>query len=364
MEEGMAQVMDTLLEQTPIVDTTKSPSDPERVLSHHKDLLFERKLTRPPIDRDTRTWERVTEYQTKESENTIKTGMDRNLSSDSALDDVPLADPKFNPSSPQNLPSPNPKAPILILRQASAKLGGQYGSYIAAKDYVDANLKKWEASQKEPLVEIPIKRTKQYFAIIQEMEEYNDKRAAKALDGVDGRTMTEKEDGIKSFERFFGGLRSLGGREKFQGIPPWERGFKPSKWGRRARKAKLAAMRRATRTRVLGPADAFRVANATSLREMPTGVGGKTTERVVWRFEDVSWVKQKTTRPRRQSYAGTLDWRVQLESGVERYGPFGIGGGIEGVGGVRQVIERGRDGKVRLGALEREKKRVRREIIV
>jgi hypothetical protein len=53
-----------------------------------------------------------------------------------------------------------------------------------------------------------------------------------------------------------------------------------------------------------------------------------------------------------------------LESGVERYGPFGIGSGIEGVGGVRHVIERGIDGKVRLGRPDREKKKVRREIIV
>jgi len=195
------------------------------------------------------------------------------------------------------------------------------------------------------------------------MEEYSQKRAAYALDVVDGRTMTEKEEGIKLFERFFGGLRSLGEREKFQGTPPWEEKLSPSQWRRRAKAAKVT-LKREKVDMDLGPAGKFRLANATGLGEMPGSQVKNPKERAVWRFEDVSWVKQKTTRPRKESHAGTLDRRVQLESGVQRYGPFGIGSGIEGVGGVKQVIERGRDGKVRIGGPPREQKKEWREIIV
>jgi hypothetical protein len=60
-----------------------------------------------------------------------------------------------------------------------------------------------------------------------------------------------------------------------------------------------------------------------------------------------------------------LDQRVQIESGVQRYGPYGIGGGvIEGVGGVKNVMERGLDGEIRRRSPGREKRRVRREIVV
>ena len=86
---------------------------------------------------------------------------------------------------------------------------------------------------------------------------------------------------------------------------------------------------------------------------------------MVWRFEDVSWVKQRTIRPRKTSFVGTLDKRVRLESGFARYGPFGIGSGtIEGVGGVKNIIERGLDGNLRVGNPPTEKERVRREIVV
>jgi hypothetical protein len=50
---------------------------------------------------------------------------------------------------------------------------------------------------------------------------------------------------------------------------------------------------------------------------------------------------------------------------VERYGPFGIGSGtIEGVGGVKHVLERGLDGHLRMGKLPKEKERVRRDRVV
>jgi hypothetical protein len=165
----------------------------------------------------------------------------------SRYDDIPLADPKMVEVPGTRIlveqTAPIPGAEIFIQPQVpkvdalsyqaegmnesqedaqaeQTMMYQEYVDYIALRDKIT---RYWESSQKEPLVEIPIKRTKQYFAIIQEMEEYDEKRAAKALDGVGGRTMTEKEDGIKLFERFFGGLRSLGEREKFQGTPPWDR---------------------------------------------------------------------------------------------------------------------------------------------
>jgi len=112
---------------------------------------------------------------------------------------------------------------------------------------------------------------------------------------------------------------------------------------------------------VPSPVERFRRENAL---EKVSGTSEKPVERVVWRFEDVSWVKQRSTKPRKQSYAGTLDKRVQLESGVERYGPFGIGGGVEGVGGVKRIIERGRDGEIRLENADTLRKKARREIVV
>ena len=269
--------------------------------------------------------------------------------------------------------APVPGQTIFIQQQALPPdySKSDYEVYVSALKRKDTNTRYWEASQKEPLVEIPIKRTKQYFAIIQEMEEYDEKRAAKALDGVDGRTMTEKEDGVKMFERFFGGLRSLGERENFQGIPPWEQVISDRerkirlKQARKARLHPAASIDSANATvSSITPAEAFRLANATDLTSIPAANVETPKERVIWRFEDVSWVKQRMTRPRKRSYAGTLTQRVQLLSGVERYGPFGIGSGIEGVGGVKQVIERGLDGNLRLGQLERQKPRTRREIVV
>ena len=161
-------------------------------------------------------------------------------------------------------------------------------------------------------MEIPIRRTKQYFAIIQEMEEYSEKRAAKALDGIDGRTMMEKEEGIKQFERYFGGLRSLGGRQRYQGIPPWER-LTESERAAIARNLKKLArqgsqkpktvveMRRSSLPRT--PANAFRMAHTTNAEGMGENVSSENRkERVIWRFEDVSWVKQRTVRPRKNSF--------------------------------------------------------------
>jgi hypothetical protein len=281
--------------------------------------------------------------------------------------DITLADPKLIPvrsSAPPAEPiAPNPVEPIFVYRQSSEDRGVL--QYLERQEKIDINNRTWEASQKEPLVEVPIKRTKQYFAVIGEMEEYSEKRAAKALDGMDGRTMTEKEEGIKLYERLFGGLRSLEGREKYQGLPPWEKDLTPEQremLAREARKSVPAPSSQSAEAEVgATPAEEFRQKTATDV--IPS-TSGKEKERVVWRFEDVSWVKQRTTRPRKESYAGTLDRRVQLESGLERYGPFGIGSGIEGVGGVKRIIERGKDGNVRLDKPAPIRKKVGREIVV
>jgi hypothetical protein len=280
--------------------------------------------------------------------------------------DIPLADPKMEITVTEevivNRSCPQPDHPIIIRPQVGAPTeleepdNPDYIDYIQNIAVRDAAYRQWEASQKEPLVEVPIRLTKQYFAIIQEMEEYSEKRAAKALSGIDGHTMQEKEDGIKRYEAFFGGLRSLGEREKYQGIPPWDLEISDSARKRIAKESKSKASVSSRRT--LSPAAALRLQNSGSGKVM------EEKERVIWRFEDVSWVKQRTTRPRKRSYAGTLDTRVAFESGVERYGPYGIGGGIEGVGGVKKVIERGIDGELRVGPTPRPKFAPRRELVV
>ena len=283
----------------------------------------------------------------------------------------------------------DPSQPIILVPQYRPTLTGidftdpsekdlrlvSYNKHFETLNKIHAIDREWETSNKEPLVEIPIRRTAQYWAFIQEMEEYSEKRAAHALEGLDGRTLTEKEEGIKMFERHFGGLRSLRGREKFQGTPPWEKKISGLERKRRHLRAERVARNKpgqkylpekikTTHLSALSPAERFRLATSTDLSAAPTFVT-RPKERVVWRFEDVSWVKQRTIRPRKVSFVGTLDKRVRLESGVERYGPFGIGSGtIEGVGGVKHVLERGLDGHLRMGKLPKEKERVRRERVV
>ena len=279
--------------------------------------------------------------------------------------DIPLADPPLQQIPGTRVPTepgaPNSQSPIFIQPPRGFKEDRRNPN--------DKKIRDWDASQKEPLVEVPIKRTKQYYAIVQEMEEYDEKRAAQALDGVGGRTLAEKEEGIKMFERFFGGLRSLDGMEKYQGTPPWELTYEEirralAKQAKQSKQALQKPANQGTTTTELTPADSFRLANSSDPAALTSTVVNSPKERVVWRFEDVSWVKQRTTRSRKKSWVGRLDHRVQTESGVARYGPFGIGGGIEGVGGVKQVLERGRDGLVKVGKGDREKKRTRREIVV
>ena len=340
----MASYMDALLAETPLI----SPKHPRILLEQQCDLsVFPIVEAEDPSEQQQRHRNR---------------NVPRSQEFDLHADPIPLADPKMefilgSKSITKQQPCPMPDKPIFFLPQAltsvEAKVDLRYKDYIKETAKLHENNRVWEASQKEPLVEIPIKRTKQYFAIIQEMEEYSEKRAAKALDGVDGNTMTEKEEGIKLFQRFFGGLRSLGGREKFQGITPWERNYSERERAQLAKEAerlaKLGPQKQKLSSTALTPADAFRIThttNADNLGEQVLEENRK--ERVIWRFEDVTWVKQRTIRPRKQSYVGTLAQRVQIESGVQRYGPYGIGGGVvEGVGGVKNVIERGLDGEIR-----------------
>jgi hypothetical protein len=294
---------------------------------------------------------------------------------------IALADPKWEPvpgqqiinQTPSSKTCPIPNKPIFFVKQPPVS-SGDYSNLLRYKSQKDLSSRRWEISQKEPLVEIPIRRTKQYFAIVQEMEEYSEKRAAMALDGIDGRTISEKEEGIKNYERLFGGLRSLSGREKFQGIPPWERitELERNAIARNLRKLGRQGVQNQKKLvvsagkQVLTPADAFRMAHTTNAMGMGSNVSEEArVERVVWRFEDVSWVKQRTIRPRKNSFVGKFDERVRLESGVSRYGPNGIGGGvIEGVGGVRNIVERGLDGQLRRVTLPKQKKTRRREIVV
>lgn len=281
----------------------------------------------------------------------------------------PLASPAMQVVSAQyhigEKSSPFPGKPFSLLRQQDQTLKiprgatGQerafqreYSRFIEETQAWDQHNRRWEASQKEPIIEIPIRRTKQYFAIAQEMEEYSEKRAAQALGGIDGQTMMEKEQGIMRFLAKFGGLRSMGGRQRFQGPPPWEKTF-----GIHERKVLRKSVRKAKfrspRERVLA-----RISKQ-GKRKAENG------ERVIWKFEDVTWVKQRTVRPRKRSYVGLLDERVRLESGVRRYGPNGIGSGsIEGVGGIKQVILRGLDGKVRLENGPKTRSGKKREIVV
>ena len=229
---------------------------------------------------------------------------------DPFVDPIPLSDPKVEtgneivPAGKQSCPMPD--SPISILSQT-----------LNINFLEDENIRSWESSQKEPLVEIPMKRTKEYFAIVQEMEEYSEKRAAKALGAV--KTMGEKEEGIKIYERLLAGLRSLGGRERYQGVLPWERKYSKAerkrirlaklekKHANRRRQKRTAATTQST-TRSLNPAQSFRVTHSTDAETTGQVVSLENRkERVIWRFEDVTWVKQRRSRPRKRSYVGTLD---------------------------------------------------------
>lgn len=321
----------------------------------------------------------------------IDQDMIRRLMADENLDDATIQQLILHAQLSEEMRAPDPSQPIIIFPQYPPTLEGlnleepdekdknieKYVKYIETLNKIHALDREWEISPKEPLVEIPIRSTGQYWAIIQEMEEYSEKRAAQALEGIDGRTMTEKEEGIKMFERSFGGLRSLGGREKYKGTAPWNLNLSDAERRRRQLQVKKLSTNKPgkkylpetitttpTAPTSLSPAERFRRAKSTDLSARPTVVE-KPKERVIWRFEDVSWVKQRTIRPRKTSFVGMLERRVQLESGQARYGPFGIGNGtIEGVGGVRHVIERGLDGKIRVGTPPKEKPRAKREVVV
>jgi|SRR5579859_970838 len=321
----MATYMDTLLAQTPLPNTEQAPP-----------LRYKQNLIPHPFDQS-------------RPENNDPTSSNRREPFTSA---TPKLVSTGEPASLVSERSPLPGEPVYILRQAVAVGTSRYDLYIKAKQAKDEQTRAWEQSQKEPLVEVPIKRTKQYFAIIQEMEEYSPKRAAMALDGVDGRTMTEKEEGIQKYEQFFGGLRNLEGWRRYKGTPPWEQQITV--------KERKELIKKAKRDKLWGStAPKFIVSQTQEAKKVSRQV-----ERVVWRFEDVSWVKQRTIKPRKWSYAGQLDRRVQLESGVERYGPFGIGSGVEGVGGVKSVVERGTNGSLRIQKMKRVVKKHKREIIV
>ena len=281
----------------------------------------------------------------------------------------PLADPAPQIVSAQyrigEQRCPEPEIPIFMLSQRTldqavrdtetrvdrARRLNYVGLLLQNQEY-DRHYREWEARQKEPIVEIPIRRTKQYFAIAQEMEEYSEKRAAQALGGIGGRTMTEKEEGIKMFLSKFGGLRSLGDRDRYQGTPPWKR-----RYGIRQRLLLKKAVRKA---KFKNPKE--RVLERIKKEGKKQSEKG---ERVIWKFEDVSWVKQRTARPRKRSYVGLLDQRARLESGVRRYGPHGIGsGGIEGVGGIKKIISRGLDGQIQLEDGPKARSGKKREIVV
>jgi len=330
--------MDRLLEQTPLsrrFDSTIDIPWGTRGITGVNLELFEL-----PGGRQVQSNRRIQRDEIRRNESSL---------SNDQLPDVQLASPKMmvtsSSSAPQGPPQGPRSGPIIMYNQVAIQQSGrgEYEQLLEEIRAIDRKTHAWEASQKESLVEIPIRRTKQYFALIQEMEEYNAKRAAKALDGIDGRTMPEKEEGIKLFQQYFGGLRSLGGLEKYQGTPPWELPYTDKQ---RKRLLKLAKAEK------LKPGDKHLVLTS------------KSKERVIWRFEDVDWVKQRTARPRKRSYAGTLDKRARLESGVQKYGPFGIGGGVEGVGGVKAVIERGIDGVVKARKVPQKKRQPRRELIV
>jgi hypothetical protein len=350
----MAEYLEGLLAQTPIDNEA-----PDAVLLSSTEFV----PMAPTIDNSPRAGE----------EEPAKFQSNVRSYDDLLTPDIPLADPPVYNLSGTTVEqtAPDPTEPIFIVPQWDSQETYEdraLSMFIEGLKKEHEKTRSWEVSQKEPLVEVPIKRTKQYFAIIREMEDYNAKRAAKALDGTNGQTLLEKEEGLKMFQQFFGGLRSLDGMEKYQGTPPWELEISARKRRALANQVNNQGSQnptsQVTTTSDLSPVDSFRQANSTELVASRSTVVKSPKERVVWRFEDVSWVKQRTSRPRKNSYVGRLDHRARTESGVARYGPFGIGSGLEGVGGVRQVLERGRDGRVRVGHGGREKKRVRREIVV
>jgi hypothetical protein len=190
--------------------------------------------------------------------------------------------------------------------------------------------KEWIQSQKEDFYEIPIRQTPPYYAIVNEMENFDEKRAARLVDPFKGRTISERSEGIKKDILEFQ-MRWMDGLEEFQGMLPWE---KPERTKQEQEKLEVQVRKE-------------KIVKLAKAREAPKVQGKEVKERVIWSFDDVSWVKQRIIQPRKFSYAGRFQ-RRPAESGVEKYGPFGIGGGVEGAGGVKQVVERGLDGEVRL----------------
>ena len=358
----MALYIEKLLAETPVPG--KAPGTGKEVFVKRdtfRELAF---LKQPDISRFSVARAKQKDDPAKSTEETIHPEPGQLYA-----EPLPLADPALQIVSAQyrigEQRSPDPKAPIFMLSQRTlqqairdaetrvdrARRLNYVGLLLQNQEY-DRHYREWEACQKEPIVEIPIRRTKQYFAIAQEMEQYSEKRAAQALGGIDGRTMTEKEEGIKMFLSKFGGLRSLGDPDRYQGTPPWEKTY-----GIRQRLLLKKAVRKAS---LKTPKE--RVLQRIKKEGRKRSEKG---ERVIWKFEDVSWVKQRTARPRKRSFVGLLDQRARLESGVRRYGPHGIGsGGIEGVGGIKKIILRGLDGQVRLEKGPKARSGKKREVVV
>jgi hypothetical protein len=362
MEEEMGIYLDKLLAETPDPEVPDSKVPELRGRFMNRQLVF---TPLPPLPKSQETANAV-KHRPGNPENEYSIFPEPGQLSASP---EPLASPEIqrvdtsHPISKQRCPFPD--EPIWILPQLSGRQVMQiigmapemrkfrlsYQQLLRLKEQGDESYRQWEARQKEPVVEIPIRRTKQYFAIAQEMEEYSEKRASQALSGIDGQTMTEKEKGIKLFLQKFGGLRSLGGRHEFQGSPPWNRHY-----GIRQR---ILIKRKVKKEKFKKPRE--RVVDRILKYGKKAAERG---ERVIWKFEDVEWVKQRIARARKRSYVGLLDQRVRLESGVRRYGPHGIGSGkVEGVGGIKKVIVRGLDGNVRVANGTRKKTRTRREIV-
>src|SRR5208282_4714265 len=160
----MASYMDALLAETPLVN----PKHPRILLEQQRDLAVF-----PIVEA-----EDSSEQQQRHRNRNVATSQEFDLH----VDPIPLADPKIEfitgtKSIVKQQRCSMPDQPIFFLPQTLKSMDGKvdlrYKDYIEETAKLHENNRVWEASQKEPLVEIPIKRTKEYFAIIQEMEEYS-----------------------------------------------------------------------------------------------------------------------------------------------------------------------------------------------
>src|SRR5271156_4390603 len=143
----MAEYLDRLLEQTPLINPNRTELP---LWSHHSLELLE-------IDTEETEMTNGRHRRSQREE----TNPDELSQSNDQLPDVSLASPKTMVTSSSSDPE---RPPIIICAQPAEfdrEVSWPNERVLRFHEIKDENNHIWESSQKEPLVEIPIRRTKQ-----------------------------------------------------------------------------------------------------------------------------------------------------------------------------------------------------------